>query len=156
MTRFDEQVCLSSLNIVYWAIGHLCTSFLAWHLVHKVVAVIWQLIVTLVVVSEVVAAGVVTVVGSNVSMATSGSGCQIRGCRLSLGVVSWHGSEYHRFLGVCSCVVAGGVVLVAVVDAVVNDDVSHGGCANVNGGDMAASAGVVNGAEGVDVAGMGG
>ena len=120
------------------------------------VAVIWQLIVALVVVSEVVVAGVTTVVGSDVSVATSGSGCQTRGCRLSLGVVSWHGSEYHHFLGVCSWVVAGGAVLVAVVNAVVNDDVSYGGCANINGGDVAASAGVVNGAERVGIARMGG
>ena len=118
-THFDKQVCSSSLNIICWAIGHLCTLFLAWHLVHEVVAVIWQLIITLVVVSEVVLAGVATVVGSDVSVATSGS-------------------EYHHFLGVCSWVVAGGAVLVAVVDTIVNNDVSHRGCANVNSSDVAA------------------
>ena len=136
-THFDKQVCSSSLNIICWAIGHLCTLFLVWHLVHEVVAVIWQLIVTLVVVSEVVLAGVTTVVGSDVSVATSGS-------------------EYHHFLGVCSWVVAWGAVLVAIVNVVVNNDMSHGGCANINGSDVAVSAGVVNGAEGVGIAGMGG
>ena len=120
------------------------------------VAVVWQLIVTLVVVSEVVVAGVATVVGSDVSAAMSGSGCQTRGCRLSLGVVSWHGSEHRHFLGVCSWVVAWGAVLVAIVNVVVNDDMSHGGCANIDGSDVAVLAGVVNGAEGVGITGMGG
>ena len=40
---------------------------MAWHLVCKVVVVLWQLVVVLVVVSEVVAAGVTVIVGCDVA-----------------------------------------------------------------------------------------
>jgi hypothetical protein len=44
-------------------------------------------------------------------------------------------------MGVWSRVEAGTVTMVAVVDAVVNDDVARGGCANVVSGDVADSNG---------------
>jgi hypothetical protein len=78
-TCFDEHTCSSSCNIAAWVVDHSCMLFRTWQSVHRVVAVVCVLDETRVVVSRVVAADNVAVVGSDVAVAVGGSERETRG-----------------------------------------------------------------------------
>jgi hypothetical protein len=102
--------------------------------VSGVSVVVWVLDDAQVVVFRVGAVGFVIVVGGDVATKRWGSEHERRGWGLGWDMVGWPGSECRRFRGAgrggsgwnSSCEV--------VVDVVDNDD---GGCAGVDGGDMA-------------------
>ena len=133
-TRSNERVSSSSCNSVSRAVDLHHGLVHVWTAASEVSEVVWVLDEALAVVSEGAMAGIAAVVGSDVAVATGGSGCGTRGWGLCRGGMDWLGSMCHHFLGVCSWVVAEGEVLVAIVDVVVNDDMACGGCANVING----------------------
>ena len=140
-TCSNKHMSSSSCNSVSRAVDLHCGLVHVWTAASEVSEVVWVLDEALVVVSEVAIAGITAVVGSDVVVATGGSGCGTRGWGLCRGGMDWLGSMCHHFLGVCSWVAAEGEVLVAVVDIVVNDDVACGGCANIINGVMSGNGG---------------
>jgi hypothetical protein len=106
----------------------------------RVSAFVWVLNETKVVISGVVAAVFIVVVGGDVAVVTGSSGRKTRGCGGCRGAVGRLGSECHRSRGAGSCFEAGNEVVVAVVDSVGNID---GGCVGVVSSDVAKVRGVL-------------
>jgi hypothetical protein len=106
---------------------------------------VWVLYEARVVVSEVVAAEVAAVVGSDVAVATGDSGCERRGQGVCRSAVGRAGSECRRFRGAGDCFGVGKVVVVVVVDDVAtvdgSVDVADGGCVGIVNGDVADGSG---------------
>ena len=92
----------------------------------------------LAVVSEVAVAGIAAVVGSDVAVATGGSGCRMRGWGVCSGVVGQLGRVCRRFRAAGASFKAGGKVIVVVVNNVGCPD---GGCADIVSGDVAGNGG---------------
>ena len=92
----------------------------------------------LAVVSEVAVAGIAAVVGSDVAVATGGSGCGTRGWGVCSGAVGRLGRVCRRFRAAGASFEAGGKVVVVVVN---NVGCADGGCADVVSGDVADSGG---------------
>ena len=90
--------------------------------------VVWVLDIAQVVILELGAAGVATVVDGGITVERWGLGCGMRGWGLDRGAVDRPGRECHRFRGLGGCFEAGeaGVVVVVNDDVVVATDGS--GC----------------------------
>jgi hypothetical protein len=78
-TRSDERLFSQSHNCVCRAADCRCGLLHVWAAASEVSEVVWVLDKALAVVSEVVVADIAAVVGSNVAVATGGSGCETRG-----------------------------------------------------------------------------
>jgi hypothetical protein len=71
---FNECVCLSSRSSIFCAVDCSCMSFTASLTVSSVLAGVWVLDDTLLIISEAVASGVVAVVDCDVAVEWGGSG----------------------------------------------------------------------------------
>jgi hypothetical protein len=94
-TPFDEHTRSSSPPFILRAVDCSTMSFRAWQSVHKVTAVVCMLDETRVVISRVVAAGNVAVVGDDMAVAFGGSKCRTGDRGTSWGVLGGVG----RLLG---------------------------------------------------------
>jgi hypothetical protein len=138
MARSDKHVFSSSCNSVVWAADRRSTSFTGCLAVSEVVEAVWVLDVAQVVVSGVVVAGVVAVVGGDVAVERSGSVCSTRGWGLSWCVVDRSGIQCRGSGAAGGGSEAGGEVVVVVVNDV---GCADGGCAGVVSSDVAAGCG---------------
>jgi hypothetical protein len=100
-----------------------------------VVVVVWVPTVALVVVPEVVVAGVAAVVGNDVVVAVGSSRREMGVHGGSRGAVVWFGRECRRTRGAGGGFEAGGEVVVAVVDDVGVVDGADGAVDSGDGGD---------------------
>ena len=89
---------------------------------------------------EVTATVFIAVVGDDVALAAGGSGWETRGWGLCDGAVGRSGNECRCLRGAVSCFGAGDGVVVAVVNIV---GIVDGGCAGVDGGNVAALGGAL-------------
>jgi hypothetical protein len=96
-TPFDEHTCSSSPPFILRAIDCSTMLFRAWQSVHKVTAVVCMLDETRVVISRVVAAGNVAVVGDDMAVVFGGLQCGTGDRGMSWGVLGGVG----RLLGLC-------------------------------------------------------
>jgi hypothetical protein len=111
----NEHSCLSSLcTSVLRAAGYSTTLFRTWQSVHKVIAVVCMLDETWVVVSRVVAAGNVAIVGGDMGVARGSSGCKGNGWGVGWGAVWQLGKVCCHLGGVGGRSGAGEGVVVAV------------------------------------------
>ena len=102
------------------------------------VAVVWVPDVALVVVFRPFGSTFVAVVENDAAVATGGSGRETRGWAVCGGVVSCLGRVWRRFREFWASFGAGDAAVVDIVDVV---GVVDGGCACVDGGDVAVSEG---------------
>jgi hypothetical protein len=136
-TCLDECVCLSSCDLVCWAVDHCCGLPGAWAAVSGVSAVVWVLDEAWVVVWGMVAAGFVTVVGCDMAAGQQGSGHERRGSGGCRGAVGRLGKVCRHFCGARGGFGAGDRLVVAIVDIV---GIVDGGCAGIVNDDMVALA----------------
>jgi hypothetical protein len=106
------------------------------------------LVVALVIVLDVVVAGVATVINGDMAVATGSLGCERRGWAVGWSAESWFGSEFHHTRVAGARFEAGREVVVVVVDVIGIIDGADGGCASIVSGDVAAD-GDVEGLVGV-------
>jgi hypothetical protein len=98
-TCSSEHVHTTLCSSVFWAIDGLCMLFTARLSIPKVLVVVWVPDITLVIVSEVVVAGVVAIVGSDIAVAMGCSRCEVGVHGGSRGAVAWFGRECHHTRG---------------------------------------------------------
>ena len=102
----------------------LCTSFAGWLSVSEVVVAVCVLAVSQVVVLAVVATAFVDVVGRDVAEGRWGSGLETGGWGVCSRAVYRLGRVWRRFQSLWGWFKVGEAVVVAVVDAVINDDMA--------------------------------